>query len=307
MNLPLCEKYRPKTFDEVIGVSDLDKIKTLISDVTTMPNFLFYGSPGTGKTSCAKVMIDAIKPIDVLRINGSDTTGVDTIRDKVYNFMTSMSSIPNKPKLVWIEEFDFMSPSAFAALRGMIEQYMKNARFICTANFLYKIPEPIQSRFAIFEFKQSNIEEIEKRLKYICDTEVIKYDKDVLLEVIRKLNFDIRSCINYIQLCTKDIKIVDINYCKGLSEEVYSLIEQGKWEVIRYDIIKKSPDYNRILVDLADMFFNDDKYTINHKGRFTEIISEGISEMTLSFNKDIAFSAICSRLIRYKEDAENGK
>ncbi len=101
-----------------------------------------------------KIIIKELQPIDYIKINGSDTTGVDTIRERVYNFITSMSTTQGKPKIVWIEEFDYMSQNAFAALRSMMEQYMSNARFICTCNYINKIPEPIQSRFTTVEFSK---------------------------------------------------------------------------------------------------------------------------------------------------------
>ena len=79
--LPLCEKWRPTTFDEVVGVKDLSKLKELVKTPKDLPNLLFFGPAGVGKTTCAKIVINSMKPIDVLRLNGSDTTGVDTIRD----------------------------------------------------------------------------------------------------------------------------------------------------------------------------------------------------------------------------------
>lgn len=118
-DMPFIEKYRPSKFDEVVGV-DVDRLKTLVSNPQSLPNLLFVGSAGVGKTTCAKIILDELAPIDVLKINGSDTTGVDIIRDKVFNFVVSQSTNPEKPKIVWIEEFDYMSQSAFAALRVMI-------------------------------------------------------------------------------------------------------------------------------------------------------------------------------------------
>ena len=105
--LPLIEKTRPKEFDELVGIDKLDRIKALISNPADMPNLLFYGPAGTGKTTTAKIILEKLKPIDFIRINGSDTTGVDTIRERVYNFITSKSTNAGKPKIIWIEEFDY--------------------------------------------------------------------------------------------------------------------------------------------------------------------------------------------------------
>lgn len=301
MNIPLIEKWRPKEFKEVVGLKDIERFSIMISDPLEMPNLLFYGPQGTGKTSLAKIIINKLQPINVLRINGSDTTGVDTIRDKVYNFMTSKSSESNKPRLVWIEEFDFMSKSSFAALRSMIEQYIQNARFICTGNYLYKIPEPIQSRFSVIEFEKPNDDEILPRIKFICEQEEITVEDDVLKEIIKGHRGDIRGIINTIQQLSlnndKHITTLDLSRTSILADDIYELIVKKQWSKLRYEIPQKNPDYNNLLVELDEKFFESD-LPIDKKADINEVISSGIVELTMSFNEDIAFSAICSRIIK---------
>ena len=301
MNIPLIEKWRPKEFKEVVGLKDIERFSIMISDPLEMPNLLFYGPQGTGKTSLAKIIINKLQPINVLRINGSDTTGVDTIRDKVYNFMTSKSSESNKPRLVWIEEFDFMSQNAFAALRSMIEQYIQNARFICTGNYLYKIPEPIQSRFSVIEFEKPNDDEILPRIKFICEQEEITVEDDVLKEIIKGHRGDIRGIINTIQQLSlnndKHITTLDLSRTSILADDIYELIVKKQWSKLRYEIPQKNPDYNNLLVELDEKFFESD-LPIDKKADINEVISSGIVELTMSFNEDIAFSAICSRIIK---------
>jgi len=301
MNLPLIEKYRPKTFDEVVGISDMARLKTMIADPASMPNMLFYGPAGTGKTTVAKIIINALKPVDYIKINGSDTTGVDTIRDKVYSFMTSMSSVKDKPKIVWIEEFDFMSQNAFAALRSMIEQYMVNARFICTCNYLRKIPEPIQSRFAPVEFKKHTPVEVMNRVRHICNEEKITVAQDVLQEIVVKGNGDIRTIINSIQRFSanpeKTISAMSLAKMGDTADEIYKLLNERKWSEIRYNIINTNPDYNKLLVDLEDKFFNSDLPLLK-RAAITEIISTGLYEMSFSFDVNICFAATCSKIIK---------
>ena len=294
MTLPLCELYRPTEFAEVIGVRAKEKIETLIAEPNDMPNILLYGPQGTGKTTCAKIMIEKLKPIDVLRINGSDTTGVDTVREKVFNFITAMSSVPNKPRLVWIEEFDFMSANAFAALRSMIEQYMKNARFICTANYINKIPEPIQSRFSLVEFDKISMSDIIIRLKQIVAKDEIEVKEGFLTALALHARGDMRQAINLLQTNK------DEGYFKAensLVTEVHDLLMEGNWSKLRYEIPNKYPDYNNLLVDLDDMFFESD-IPMSKKADINDVISTGLAEMSLSFNADICFSAVCSRIIR---------
>ncbi|MDX1279340.1 AAA family ATPase [Oceanihabitans sediminis] len=301
MSLPLIEKYRPKSFEQVIGV-DVEKLKNLISSPLDMPNLLFYGSQGIGKTTCAKIIINELSPIDVLRINGSDTTGVDTIREKVYNYMMGMSSVENKPKIVWIEEFDFMSASAYAALRAMIEQFMSNARFICTCNYIEKIPEPIQSRFTPVEFKTTGKDELLNRLSYICKEEGIIIDNVKTLEtIIDSSKGDIRATINLLQQLSsndkKEISIDMVNAVGDLTEEVFDLLANRQWSKIRYNIPQKNPDYKKLLVELDEMFFNSD-LEVSKKAKINEEIAKGLYEMAFVFDENICFSAICSRIIK---------
>lgn len=301
MNIPLSEKYRPKTFADVVGVKDLDNITSLISDPTTMPNLLFYGPAGVGKTSVAKIILNTLKPIDFIKINGSDTTGVDTIREHVYNFITSMSSQPNKPKIVWIEEFDYMSANAFAALRSMIEQYVSNARFICTCNYINKIPEPIQSRFTTVEFVKATTEEILPRILEIVNTEKIVVEITTLTKIIVNGRGDIRTILNNIQQLSsnvdKTIIGADLSSLNNLTDEIYSLLIGKSWTKIRYDIPNRNPDYEKLLAELEDKFFRSD-IEVSKKAKITEIISTGLFEMSFSFDKNIAFAAVCSRIIK---------
>ena len=302
MEIPLCEKWRPKAFEQVLGLTyDFNQF---LSSTKNIPNLLLYGPQGTGKTTIAKILIEKLKPIDVLRINGSDTTGVDTIRDKVYHFVSSKSSVNGKPRIVWIEEFDFMSASAFAALRAMIEQFISNARFICTCNYINKIPAPIQSRFSLFEFhRATDYQEVEGRLLEICKTEGITVKGDTtLIELVGKNKGDIRATINELQLLStnpeKTITFASLHESRDTADEVYDLLIKSEWSKIRYEIPKKNPDYNKILVALADLFFKDSTHTTVIKSRVHEVISTGMMEMSFSFDEHICFAAICSRIIR---------
>jgi len=302
-SIPLSEIYRPTQLDEVINI-DKERFYNLIKTPQEMPNLLLYGPQGTGKTTTAKIILKELSPINFIRINGSDTTGVDTIRDKVYNFMTSMSSEEDKPKIIWIEEFDFMSQASFAALRSMIEQYIRNARFIVTLNYINKIPEPIQSRFTCIEFKKciDNTSLID-RLKYICYEEGIKYNKEstVFEDIIKKSKGDIRACINTLQELSsnkeKNLPESLLFMIQNTTEETYKLLLDKQWSKIRYEIPKLNPDYGKLLVELDEMFFKSSIST-PIKAEINEIIARSLYEMSFVFDESISFSACCSKIIK---------
>jgi len=286
-NLPFIEKFRPKEFDDLVGINNIDTLKELIKNPSDMPNLLFYGPAGTGKTTIAKIILNKLQPIDFIRINASDTTGVDTIRERVYNFITAKSSVAGKPKVIWCEEADFFSKSAFAALRSLMEQFMSNGRFIFTLNYMKKVPEPIQSRFTCIKFNKIPKEDILKRLKVIAGIEKIDTD---LEKISDKSMGDMRTAINMLQSGISDEST-------SLSSKVYKLIIEGDWTKIRYDIPLENPEYRQLLEELDEMFFNSE-LSLDKKRDINEIISSGSAEMNLSFSEDICFSAICSRIMK---------
>lgn len=296
---PWTEFYRPKDFNEVVGVEDLDKIKNLINDSSSMPNVMFYGPAGCGKTTLVKILMNKLKPVDILKVNGSDNTSVDFVRDKIFNFITSMTSNPGKPKIVWIEEFDYFSQSAFACLRSMMEQYVKNARFIVTLNKINKVPEAIQSRFSKYAFKRLTPKSILERLKHVCSKEDITYEEDSLIKLCEKSNGDIRTAINTLQKLTQDKKLEssDVDNFTTTTGEVYKLILEKNWTKIRIEIPNKFPEYNSLLVELDEMFFKSD-LSVATKTNINEIISDGLVDLKEIFDENILFSAICSKIIK---------
>lgn len=299
--LPLVEKFRPKEFNEVVGVKELDNLKNVTNIPMEMPNLLLFGPQGTGKTTVAKIIIEKLKPVDILRLNGSDKRdrNIETMSGRVMDFGMSKSSMKDKPKIIFIDEVDNLTPDAFQSLRGNIEKVIKNARFICTANYLEKIPGPIQSRFSTFKFEKADTTEIIPRLTHIINTEGITVEGDMLEKIAKAFRGDIRGTINAIQLLSSHNKTITAGQLLELNtllEEVYTLLLQKKWSKIRYDIPQKNPDYNQLLVDLDDKFFNSELPVIK-KAEINDIIARGQFEMSLSFDHNICFSAICSRII----------
>lgn len=194
------ERYRPTSLDELIVPDRIyNKLKNGVYQ-----NLLFHGSPGSGKTSSARILASNHPH---MYINCSSETGVDVVRTKISEFCSTLSVIDGEKKLkvVILDEFDGVSDAYMKALRGTIEQFEKTARFIATCNYFNKIPDNIQSRFECINFDFSDVEESEIEKKYfkrvyeIIKTEGMDIEKDALVELVRRKFPDLRSTINVLQ------------------------------------------------------------------------------------------------------------
>ena len=183
------EKYRPTTLEEYVGN---ETIKNKIADYLkqgSIQNLLFHGVAGTGKTTLAKLIAKNLN-CDLLYINASDERGIDTIRDKIIPFASSMSF--NDVKIVILDEADYITPQAQATLRNTIEACSKTTRFIFTCNYLERIISPLQSRCQTFEIIPPSKLNIVKHLKDIIDGENIKVNVNDLAIVVNNFYPDIR-------------------------------------------------------------------------------------------------------------------
>ncbi|XP_047130593.1 replication factor C subunit 4 isoform X1 [Hydra vulgaris] len=210
-NLPWVEKYRPKTIDDVAYQEEV--VNVLRSTITgnNFPNLLFYGRPGTGKTStilavCKQLFGHDLYKSRVLELNASDERGIQVIREKVKNFASqSVSSFkvdgtPCPPfKVVILDEADSMTTSAQAALRRTMERQTKTTRFCLICNYVSRIIEPITSRCAKFRFKELSSNAIYEQLKYISRMEAVKIEEEALEQLIESSDGDMRKAITYLQ------------------------------------------------------------------------------------------------------------
>jgi DNA polymerase III delta prime subunit len=210
------EKYRPKTVDGYVFRDDhqRNQINTWIKD-KSIPHLLLSGAAGIGKTTLAKVLINelGIEDYDVLEINASRTNSVDDVRDKITNFV---QMIPFGPfKVVLLDEADYLSPNAQAALRGVMEEYHATARFILTCNYPNRIIPAIHSRCQGFHVERTDITEFTARVATILVEENVDFDLDTLDLYVKVAYPDLRKSINLVQQNVNEGKLAAPNKADG--------------------------------------------------------------------------------------------
>ena len=231
INQLFTEKYRPKNLDELILP---DRVMSKFKD-GLVQNMLFAGSPGTGKTSTAKAVVNQFN-LPYLYINASTDTSVEVIRTRIIDFCSTVSIMdePGSFKVVILDEVDGVSDQFFKALRATMEQFAGNSRFIATCNYINKLPDPILSRFEVINFDFDKEEESELTKKYIrrvydiCKQEDMTIEKDALVEFVRRNFPDLRSTLNKLQgfktQGTSNINVNDVKKFNSVYKDVFELI-----------------------------------------------------------------------------------
>jgi len=290
------EKYRPTTLEEYVGN---ETIKNKIADYLkqgSIQNLLFHGVAGTGKTTLAKLIAKNLN-CDLLYINASDERGIDTIRDKIIPFASSMSF--NDVKIVILDEADYITPQAQATLRNTIEACSATTRFIFTCNYLERIISPLQSRCQTFEITPPSKLNIVKHLKDIIDGENIKVKANDLAIVVNNFYPDIRKIINTIQGSIIDNQIkIDNDSLKNTQLGglvVDALIRKAKLSEIRQILAdsgsREFDDLFKYIYDKSSTLFGD------KEGEAILIIAKYQYEYTFVLEKEICIAAMLNKLI----------
>jgi replication factor C small subunit len=251
-------KYRPRTVDECVLSDEIKSLAKGYLSQGRLPNLLFSGSAGIGKTTLALAMCEEIKA-DFMIINASSESGIDTIRNQVTQF-ASTASFSDAKKVIILDEADFLSPNAQAALRNVTESCSKNASFIFTCNFKNRIIEAIHSRCANIEFKIPNQEkatlavQMLKRIQAILDQENVTYEKKVLAELIQRYFPDFRRLMNELQRYSASGNIdtgILINMSEESFNELLKNLKDKKYNLVRQWVAQNSDvDSTKLFEDL---------------------------------------------------------
>jgi DNA polymerase III delta prime subunit len=290
------EKYRPDTLEGYIGNEDFKSSLQQWIDANDIPHLLLTGGAGTGKTTAAKLIINNID-CDSLYINCSDENGIDTIRDKVKSFASAASFKPQK--VVIMDEADFLTINAQAALRNIIETYSLNTRFIFTCNYIERIIDPIQSRTVVFELTPPSMQDVAFKCVEILDLEEITYTRADIVRIVKQTYPDIRKTLNLLQSSLKNGELVEsrtITNFKQTSDQVIELLKTKNvknFTTIRQLVMDSNiRDYNelyRVLFERADEFTDSAIATL--------IIADYQYKSIMAPDKEITFCACISKLL----------
>ena len=289
------EKYRPQILEDYVGN---EIIKNKIADYLkkgSIQNLLFYGVAGTGKTTLAKLITKNLN-CDLLYINASDERGIDTIRDKIIPFASSMSF--NDVKIVILDEADYITPQAQATLRNTIESCSKTTRFILTCNYLERIISPLQSRCQTFEITPPSKQEVNNKCQDILTKEKILFYDNNIGDVINTHYPDIRKIINTLQgsVVEGQIKIDDTSLKNTqLGDKIVeALSKKSKLYIIRQILANSGArEFDGLFKILYD---NVSKYT-NREGEAILIIAKYQYEYTFVLEKEICIAAMLNKLL----------
>jgi replication factor C small subunit len=297
------EKYRPNTIDGYVFRDDKQRrqIATWVKD-KSIPHLLLSGAAGIGKTTLAKILINEleIQDCDVLEINASRTNSVDDVRDKITNFV---QMIPFSAfKVVLLDEADYLSPNAQAALRGVMEEYHATARFILTCNYPNRIIPAIHSRCQGFHIEKTDFTEFTARVATILVEENIDFDLETLDLYVKVSYPDLRKCINLVQQNVAEAKLAaPSSGDEGVADWKFDMVElfkAGKINEARKLLCGKlraeeMEEVYRWLYDNIEIFGDE-----TNQNSAILAIKQGLVDHTLIADAEINLAAVLIKLAK---------
>lgn len=294
------EKYRPQKLDEYVGNEHL---KTKVADYLQsgdVPHLLFFGKAGTGKTTLAKLIVNSID-CDHIIINASDENNVDTVRNKVKGFASTIGF--RNSKIVILDEFDYMTPNAQAILRNLMETFSRHCRFILTCNYVEKVIAPIRSRTQEFQIVPPTKKDVAIQVSQILGKEGVRFEPKDLVPIIDASYPDIRKIINTCQLnsskgilkvdvsniLSSDIKIKIVDILKGNDAK------PNKWKNIRQAVAdSRVQDFSELYGYLYEKVV---EYAGDNTSNVILLLSEGQYKDSMVVDKEITFMATIIQIV----------
>ena len=294
------EKYRPRKLTEYVGNEHL---KQKVSDYLQsgdVPHLLFFGKAGTGKTTLAKLIVNSIS-CDYIVINASDENNVDTVRNKVKGFASTIGF--KDMKVIILDEFDYMTPNAQAILRNLMETFSKHCRFILTCNYVEKVIDPIQSRCQTFQIVPPSKKEVAVQISQILGKEEISFKPQDLVPIIDSSYPDIRKVINTCQLNSTKGKL-KLDTTSVIDSDIKSKVveilksnddKKNKWKNIRQAIADaRIQDFTELYSFLYEKV---DDYGSGNTSNIILILSESQHKDALVVDKEITFMSCIIQIV----------
>ena len=294
------EKYRPRKLTEYVGNEHL---KQKVSDYLQsgdVPHLLFFGKAGTGKTTLAKLIVNSIN-CDYIIINASDENNVDTVRNKVKGFASTIGF--KDMKVIILDEFDYMTPNAQAILRNLMETFSKHCRFILTCNYVEKVIDPIQSRCQTFQIVPPTKKDVAVQISQILGKEGVSFQPTDLVPIIDSSYPDIRKIINTCQLNSSKgqlkldtTSVIDSDIKSKVVEILKSNDDKrNKWKNIRQAVADaRIQDFTELYSFLYEKV---DDYGGGNTSNIILILSESQHKDALVVDKEITFMSCIIQIV----------
>ena len=318
MELPWVEKYRPNLLNDVVGHEQITKRLKSYVEKRNMPNMLFSGPAGTGKTSSsiamAREFFGAGMAQNFLELNASDERGIDVVRNTIKDFARTLA-FDSEFKIIFLDECDALTNDAQQALRRTMEKYTKTCRFILSCNYSSKIIEPIQSRCVIYRYKPLDGEAIGKQIEMVAKTEGLTIDEKGKVAINYIAQGDLRKALNILQaassLDTKiDEEVVYNVSSRARPEEVQEMIllalqanfleARKKLDKLMYEQGMSGED---VLIQLyrETMALDEKKLSDKHKIELVDVIGEYDFRIVEGANERIQLEALLAQFMKFKK------